>query len=90
MAGKLLARKRPCLIPVYDEVVRCAFGRPDNIWQAMREALQRNDGAFRAALEDIARKAEIPAGVTLLRALDVTIWMRHRPSHTGYRCAGLT
>jgi Family of unknown function (DUF6308) len=30
-AGKLLARKRPALIPVYDSVVRCALGRPKNV-----------------------------------------------------------
>jgi len=35
MAGKLLARKRPSLIPVYDEIVRCAFGWPENIWTAL-------------------------------------------------------
>jgi hypothetical protein len=29
--GKLLARKRPSLIPVYDNVVRCAFGHPKEI-----------------------------------------------------------
>lgn len=28
IAGKLLARKRPRLLPVYDKVVRCALGRP--------------------------------------------------------------
>lgn len=26
--GKLLARKRPRLLPVYDRVVRCVLGRP--------------------------------------------------------------
>jgi Family of unknown function (DUF6308) len=26
-AGKLLARKRPSLIPVYDDVVRCAYDK---------------------------------------------------------------
>ncbi|WP_232839073.1 DUF6308 family protein [Streptomyces triticisoli] len=26
--GKLLARKRPRLLPVYDQVVRCLLGRP--------------------------------------------------------------
>jgi hypothetical protein len=32
IAGKLLARKRPHLIPVWDHVVRCAMGYPENAW----------------------------------------------------------
>lgn len=32
IAGKVLARKRPHLIPVYDNVVRCALGRPAGPW----------------------------------------------------------
>ena len=31
-AGKLLARKRPRLIPVWDHVVRCALGHPNGAW----------------------------------------------------------
>lgn len=88
-AGKLLARKRPSLIPVYDDVVRCAFSRPQNIWKALREALRQDDGILRATLEDLIKRAGIPVRVTPLRALDVVLWMRHRSRHTGHRCAGL-
>jgi Family of unknown function (DUF6308) len=89
-AGKLLARKRPALIPVYDNVVRCAFGRPRHVWTALRNALRQDDGTFRAALEDVRQRAGLPCQVTPLRVLDVAIWMRHRSLHTGYRCSGLT
>jgi hypothetical protein len=89
-AGKLLARKRPALIPVYDDVVRCAFGHPQDIWKALHEALLRDDGSFRGTLEDLVKRAGIPVKVTPLRALDVTLWIRHRSHHTGHRCAGLT
>jgi hypothetical protein len=89
-AGKLLARKRPALIPVYDDVVRCAFGQPQNIWKALHEALRQDDGIFRTTLEDLIKRAGIPVKVTPLRVLDVTLWMRHRSHHTGHRCAGLT
>jgi hypothetical protein len=89
-AGKLLARKRPSLIPVYDDVVRCAFGQPLDIWKALHEALRQDDGSFRTTLEDLMKRAGIPLKVTPLRALDVALWMRHRSHHTGQRCAGLT
>jgi hypothetical protein len=89
-AGKLLARKRPSLIPVYDDVVRCAFDRPKEIWKALRDALRQDDGSFRTELEDLSKRARIPAEVTPLRVLDVALWMRHRSHHTGYGCVGLT
>jgi Family of unknown function (DUF6308) len=88
-AGKLLARKRPSLIPVYDDIVRCAFGQPQNIWKALHEALRQADGIFRITPEDLMKRAGIPVKVTPLRALDVALWMRHRSHHTGHRCGGL-
>jgi hypothetical protein len=89
-AGKLLARKRPALIPVYDGIVRCAMGWPKDFWAALRYALRQNDGQLRADIERLLKHAEVPPAVTPLRGLDVAIWMRHRSSHSGYRCAGLT
>jgi hypothetical protein len=90
MAGKLLARKRPSLIPVYDQIVRCAYGWPENIWKALRKALRQDDSYFRMALEDLKNRAGIPVEIGLLRTLDVAIWMHHRPHHTGYDCTGLS
>jgi hypothetical protein len=89
-AGKLLARKRPSLIPVYDHVVRCAVGRPEDFWTALRNALRHDDGRLLADVTELIHAAELPPAVTPLRALDVTVWMHHRPSHTGSDCAGLT
>jgi Family of unknown function (DUF6308) len=89
-AGKLLARKRPALIPVYDDVVRCAFGRPGDVWAELHMALRQNRGGIKTTLEDLAKKAGIPAQITLLRTLDVAIWMSHRTHHSGRRCVGLT
>ena len=89
-AGKLLARKRPSLIPVYDNVVRCSFGWPRNVWTALREALQRDEGNLLASLNDLRQRAELPDQITPLRVLDVTVWMRHKSAHHGHGCAGLT
>lgn len=89
-AGKLLARKRPSLIPVYDNVVRCAFGWPRDVWTSLRDALRQDNGSFLATLNDLRQRAGLPFQVTSLRALDVAVWMRHRPLHSGHRCNGLT
>jgi hypothetical protein len=89
-AGKLLARKRPRLIPVYDDVVRCAFGRPREFWTALRVALRQDSGSFRVVVEDLIKRSGIPDGISPLRGLDVALWMRHRSHHTGHGCAGLS
>lgn len=89
-AGKLLARKRPSLIPVYDNVVRCAFGWPQNFWTALRDALRQEHGRFLATLNDLKQRPELPCQVTSLRILDVAVWMRHQPLRTGHRSNGLT
>jgi hypothetical protein len=44
-AGKLMARKRPRLLPVYDRVVRCVLGGPTQAWLTLHETLQ--DPSFR-------------------------------------------
>ncbi len=51
-AGKLLARKRPRLIPVYDRVVKTALGRKDGDewWRPLRTILQENSDNSRQAL----------------------------------------
>lgn len=59
-AGKLLARKRPRLIPVWDNVVRCAFGRPPSAWLWLDKMLREKDGAL---LQLLAKTRE-DAGLT--------------------------
>jgi hypothetical protein len=89
IAGKLLARKRPHLIPVWDHVVRCALGRPDGAWLWLDSVLRAGEGAVLGRLEDLHRQAELSAHVSLLRVFDVVIWMRHRDPHRPSRCPGL-
>lgn len=88
-AGKLLARKRPKLIPVWDSVVRCAMGKPKagQVWTWL-DRLMRNP-TVRKALATLHAQAGLPATVPLLRALDVVMWMRHRAGHRPSRCPGL-
>jgi hypothetical protein len=88
IAGKLLARKRPELIPVYDQVVRCAIGRPDNPWLWFDDLLRQND-TIADRLAQLHGDARLPALVPRLRVLDVVIWMRHREHHEARGCPGI-
>ncbi|WP_405940585.1 DUF6308 family protein [Streptomyces sp. NBC_00207] len=85
IAGKLLARKRPRLLPVYDKVVRCALGRPrPSFWLALHAALRADDRALHRQLLALRQVAEVPESVSALRVCDVVLWMRHRAE--GHAC----
>lgn len=74
-AGKLLAAKRPDLVPIWDQWVDDALGRVDNFWLAIRYALM--DTSFRAILAETRDEADLPSTPSLLRILDIVVWMRH-------------
>jgi len=80
-ASKLLARKRPRLCPVSDKVVIGAVGVPGWTWEALRAFLQ--DPAARAEIE--ALRPPSAAVVSVLRILDVAIWIRHSHSRAASR-----
>lgn len=72
-AGKLLARKRPALIPIYDDVVATFLAPPPGLfWVELAEALRNSDR--RTALDRLV--APLDSAVTTLRSLDVAVWMR--------------
>lgn len=71
-AGKLLAAKRPHLLPVYDQSVKELLnpnGGP--FWEPMRDLLVNQD--IRKVIEATCSIA--PPNVTLLRRIDVALWM---------------
>jgi hypothetical protein len=75
-AGKLLARKRPQLIPVYDRVVHKALKRPDPdafFWTDLRRVLRNNPDVL-MRLREIRDELSL-FDISLLRILDVAIWM---------------
>lgn len=88
-AGKLLARKRPHLIPVYDSVVRCAYGHPPKFWTWLQPLFATNEGLLNSRLVTVRDKAGVPAEVSPLRVLDVIVWMHHRDTHLRRACPGL-
>ena len=75
-AGKLLARKRPQLLPVYDSHVRKVLGRPrddQTWWRDLHCQLTRDDALVRE-LETVRSRAG--AGhLSLLRTFDIMCWM---------------
>jgi len=80
--GKLLARKRPLLLPIYDDVIRCYLGAPPgDWWEPLRRELQRDNGHLTKALQALHARAGLPAGVGLLRTLDVVLWRKHQVDH---------
>jgi hypothetical protein len=71
-AGKLMAAKRPRLIPVYDAVVGGSLKPPvGRFWLTMRDQLA--DEGRRQVIAEAC--ADAPAEVTLLRRIDVALWM---------------
>jgi hypothetical protein len=79
-AGKLLAAKRPALIPIYDDFVAVQLQPPaGQFWFAMRNEL-RDDGEARLvnAVTVGAIDARHPdhLHLSLLRKIDIVVWMR--------------
>ena len=75
-AGKLLARKRPQLLPVYDRVVHKALERPNPdafFWTELRRVLLDNPDVL-TRLREIRDELSL-FDISLLRILDVAIWM---------------
>jgi hypothetical protein len=73
IAGKLLARKRPHLIPVVDSVILKALPLAKEAWRNLRFALAEVE--TRDAIEAV--RGDVPSTISTLRILDVSIWMLH-------------
>ncbi len=76
-ASKLMARKRPRLIPVIDSVIRRALALGDQPWTELRHCLADPD--VRRSIEAI-RPTAASNTISTLRLLDAAVWMRHSQS----------
>ncbi|MGD8151040.1 DUF6308 family protein [Ornithinimicrobium sp. Y1694] len=75
-ATKLLARKRPLLVPIVDSVlVREVFRGRDQHWAPLHQALRAHERALWNHLVDLRSRAGIPEAVSPLRVFDVLAWM---------------
>ena len=74
--SKLLAHKRPQLVPIRDQYVLTALlGQSSGSFtQPLRDALVA-DPSIGERLRAVQREARIPCPVSALRALDVVVWM---------------
>jgi hypothetical protein len=76
-ASKLMARKRPRLIPIWDSVVATETGLENSLtqWTDWYEMLTQGDGALANRLDSIQDRAELQFRVSQLRVMDVVLWM---------------
>ncbi len=76
MASKLMARKRPRLIPVFDSIINAyVLGGTGVLWQPLHAALRRDECALQNRLVNIREGAKLPDYVSALRIFDVLCWM---------------
>lgn len=72
IAGKALARKRPALVPIADNVTLRLFAAPKGeLWATLGLVLANAD--TRSAVENV--RGDVPSTVTTLRLLDTALWM---------------
>lgn len=75
-AGKLLARKRPRLIPVLDGVVRRVLGHSGKgYWRDLRGELRADDRRLDEQLKKIRSTAGLNESISAIRVFDVLVWM---------------
>jgi Family of unknown function (DUF6308) len=74
IASKLMARKRPRLVPIYDKVLRQVMGLEDGHWQPLNAALRADDQALQKRLLELRAVASLPESISALRVLDVIAW----------------
>ncbi len=80
ITSKVLARKRPRLVPVWDRVVDCALGEPPvgESWDLMQRLFASE---LPSVLRAVAAQAGVPEHVAAPRIFDVVVWMRHKDKH---------
>lgn len=76
--SKLMARKRPHLLPVINSVVADAVGydgRNFNFYRGLRAALRADDRRLHDHLLEVRAEAGIGDGISAIRVFDVLVWM---------------
>lgn len=74
-ATKLMARKRPRLVPIYDVVIGRVLNTKMVHREPIRKLLRADGGELHTRLEVIRSKAGLPEDISALRVLDVISWM---------------
>ncbi|WP_127360471.1 DUF6308 family protein [Actinacidiphila soli] len=74
-AGKLLARKRPRLVPVYDTVVKSTLQLTGGFWEPLRCTLRADGQHLHERLLKIRAESGIGDDISPLRVFDIVVWM---------------
>ncbi|GAA3632886.1 DUF6308 family protein [Microlunatus ginsengisoli] len=75
-ASKLLARKRPRLIPIYDSVINeHVLGGRRTLWEPLRRALRADHRWLQRHLLELRAAAGLGEHISPLRVFDVLAWM---------------
>lgn len=74
-ASKLIARKRPRLVPIYDSVVAQVTDGRVAFWEPLRVHLRESDKALHARLVRLKEEAGLADSVSAVRVFDVIAWM---------------
>jgi hypothetical protein len=77
LTSKLMARKRPRLIPIQDSVVKAAvdLGHNGDLWSGLRELLTVDGRALETKLRQIRSAAGMAGRFSDLRVFDIVVWM---------------
>jgi hypothetical protein len=72
LTSKLLASKRPHLVPIRDSYVEALLGSPNEWWAPWKKVVENE-----ALVAEVRKLAEgkVPAGTSTLRIFDVLLWM---------------
>ena len=75
--SKLMARKRPRLIPIWDPLVARSAGLGTSLtqWEEWHAVLRANGCELAGRLDAVQDLAGLPAPVSTLRTMDVVLWM---------------
>ena len=85
IASKLLARKRPRLVPIWDAVVAKVTGTEVDQWVPLWAVLAQDDRALNERLLRLRETAGLPGQMSALRAFDVVCWMEGKGKGLGDR-----
>jgi hypothetical protein len=78
--SKILARKRPRLLPVQDPSVDEMLGHEGDYWAALRHYLRLDNRRPAIWLRDVRAAAGIGEDVSEIRVFDILVWMSTRAS----------
>jgi hypothetical protein len=73
--SKLIARKRPHLIPIWDTVVGQVVGPSNGYWVWLCTELRASDGALHEQLLALRDAVKVGPDISALRVFDVIAWM---------------